>query len=220
MNEVAKSSAEELKPYLSSVPELIEEIRQARMIILVDDPDRENEGDLIMAAACVEAQHINFMTQYGRGLVCVTLMPSRCKQLDLPLMVQNNQSLYHTNFTVSIEAAKGVTTGISCSERARTIQTAVAPDAKPTDLVRPGHVFPIMSANGGVLERPGHTEASCELARLAGFAPAGTLVEILNANGDMARGMELVEFAKKHNLKIGAIADLIDYIREENAITQ
>ena len=200
-----------LAPYVSSIPELIEEIRQGNMIILVDAPDRENEGDLIMAAECVEPHHINFMTRYGRGLVCLTLPRARCEHLNLPLMVQNNQSHYHTNFTVSIEAADGVTTGISCAERAHTILTAVDLDAKPSDLVRPGHVFPIMAADGGVLERPGHTEASCELAHLAGYSAAGTLIEILNEDGNMARGMELVEFAKLHHLKIGTIADLIAY---------
>ena len=181
------------------------------MVIKVDDPGRENEGDLIMAAACVEPQHINFMTQYGRGLVCLTLSRARCEQLDLPLMVKQNQSLYHTNFTVSIEAAKGVTTGISCAERAHTIRTAVAEHAKASDLVRPGHIFPIMAADGGVLERAGHTEASCELAALAGFSAVGVLIEILNREGEMARGMELVEFAQQHDLKIGTIADLIEY---------
>ena len=205
---------EVLALYLSPVPELVEEIRQGRMIVLVDDPDRENEGDLIMAAECVTAQHVNFMTQYGRGLVCVTLPRARCEELELPLMVENNQSLYQTNFTVSIEAAKGVTTGISCAERAVTIRTVAAKDTKPTDLVRPGHVFPIMAVEGGVLERAGHTEASCELARLAGFSTAGALVEILNAQGNMARGLELVEFARQHQLKIGTIADLILYVKE------
>ncbi|MFI4954711.1 MAG: 3,4-dihydroxy-2-butanone-4-phosphate synthase [Gammaproteobacteria bacterium] len=204
---------EVLAPYISSIPEIIAEIQQKKMVIIVDDPDRENEGDLIMAAECIEAEHINFMTRYGRGLVCLPLPRERCEYLELPLMVNNNQSLYHTNFTVSIEAAQGVTTGISCTERAHTIRTAVASDAKPSDLVRPGHVFPIMAADGGVLERPGHTEASCELARLAGFKPAGTLVEILNEEGDMARGLELVEFAKRHQLKIGTINDLIEYIK-------
>lgn len=205
------SMSKNLSSYMSSTVELIEEIRQGHMVILVDDPDRENEGDLVMAAACVKADDINFMTTYGRGLVCLTLTRSRCEELELPLMVSHNQSHYHTNFTVSIEAAKGVTTGISCSERAHTIRTAVDPKANSSDLVRPGHIFPIMAADGGVLERNGHTEASCELAHLAGFEAAGVLTEILNQEGDMARDMELVEFAKKHGLKIGTIADLIEY---------
>lgn len=206
---------EVLAPYISPIPQIIAEIQQKKMVIVVDDPDRENEGDLIMAAECVTAEHINFMTRYGRGLVCLPLTRERCEYLELPLMVTNNQSLYHTNFTVSIEAAQGVTTGISCAERAHTIRTAVARDVKPADLVRPGHIFPIMAADGGVLERPGHTEASCELARLAGFQPAGTLVEILNDAGDMARGLELVEFAQRHHLKIGTISDLIAYVKSQ-----
>jgi 3,4-dihydroxy 2-butanone 4-phosphate synthase/GTP cyclohydrolase II len=211
MNDVNKPDI--LAPHVSSIPELIEEIRQGRMIVVVDDPHRENEGDLIMAAECCEAHHINFMTRYGRGLVCLPLARARCEQLNLPLMVNDNQSLYHTNFTVSIEASHGVTTGISCKERAHTIRTAVAPTAKAEDLVRPGHIFPIMAHDKGVLGRPGHTEASCDLAELAGFSRAGVLIEILNEDGEMARGLELVEFAKQHNLKIGTIADLIEYIK-------
>lgn len=213
MNDVNKDNT--LAPYASSVPELIEEIRQGRMIILVDDPGRENEGDLIMAAECVEAHHINFMTKYGRGLICLPLSRERCKQLNLPLMVNNNQSMYHTNFTVSIEAAHGVTTGISCTERAHTIRTAVAPETKAEDLVRPGHIFPIMAHDEGVLGRPGHTEASSDLAELAGFSRAAVLIEILNDAGEMARGMELVEFAKQHGLKLGMIADLIAYKKNQ-----
>ena len=172
----ADTRAHALAPYVSPIPVLIEEIRQGRMIILVDSLDRENEGDIVMAAACVSPQHINFMTRYGRGLVCLTLTPERCRQLNLPLMVPNSQSPYPTNFTLSIEATQGVTTGISCSDRACTIRSAIAPDAKPTDIISPGHIFPIMARAGGILERPGHTEASCELARLAGFVPAGVIV--------------------------------------------
>lgn len=202
----------DMKQYMSSVPELIKEIQEGRMVILIDDPDRENEGDLVMAAECVEAHHINFMTQYGRGLVCLTLTKERCQQLDLPPMVSSNESRYHTNFTVSIEAANGVTTGIACSERALTIRTAVDPKTLPQDLVRPGHIFPIMAVDGGLNERRGHTEASVELARLAGFMPAGVLIEILNDDGEMARGMDLVNFAKRHDLKLGAVAELVDYL--------
>lgn len=200
--------------YISSVETLVSEIRAKRMVILVDDPDRENEGDLIMAAECIEPHHINFMTRYGRGLVCMPLPRERCEALKLPLMVQDNQSIYHTNFTVSIEAKQGVTTGISCKERAHTIRTAASPNATANDLVRPGHIFPIMAADGGLLERPGHTEASCELAELAGFSRAAVLIEILNEEGEMARGMELVTFAQKHGLKIGTIADLIHYKKQ------
>jgi 3,4-dihydroxy 2-butanone 4-phosphate synthase / GTP cyclohydrolase II len=204
------------KSSISPVSELIKEIQAGRMVILVDDPDRENEGDLVMAAECVKAEDINFMTRYGRGLVCLTLTRERCGALDLPPMVNQNQSRYHTNFTVSIEAAAGVTTGIACSERALTIRTAVDPRCQAKDLVRPGHIFPIMAAEGGLEERPGHTEASVTLANLAGFSPAGVLTEILNEAGEMARGEELMEFAIQHQLKIGTIADLIAYTREQN----
>jgi 3,4-dihydroxy 2-butanone 4-phosphate synthase / GTP cyclohydrolase II len=195
----------------NNVPELLESIRQGRMVVLLDDEARENEGDLVMAATHVTPAAINFMVTHARGLVCLTLTPLRCQQLQLPLMVTNNQAGFQTNFTVSIEAAKGVTTGISVYDRARTIQTAVAPNAVAEDLVQPGHIFPIQARAGGVLERPGHTEAGCDLARLAGLEPAAVIVEILNPDGTMSRRPELHQFARQHGLKIGSIADLIAY---------
>ncbi|HEX7129782.1 MAG TPA: 3,4-dihydroxy-2-butanone-4-phosphate synthase [Rhodanobacteraceae bacterium] len=194
-----------------SIPELLEELRAGRMVVMLDDEDRENEGDLIMAADKVRAQDINFMAREGRGLICLALTEQRCRRLGLRPMVRDNGSAYHTNFTVSIEAAEGVTTGISAHDRARTIQVAVAPEAKPQDLVQPGHVFPLMAQPGGVLSRAGHTEAACDLAALAGCEPAGVLVEILQEDGSMARRPELEVFARKHGLKIGSIADLIRY---------
>lgn len=196
---------------LNSAAEIIEDIRQGKMVILMDDEDRENEGDLILAAECVTPAAINFMARYGRGLICLTLTEERCKQLRLPLMVDQNNSPYATNFTVSIEAAEGVTTGISAADRARTVQAAVAKDAQPADLVMPGHIFPLKAKSGGVLNRAGHTEAGCDLARLAGFEPAAVIVEILNEDGTMARRPDLEEFAAEHDLKIGTIADLIEY---------
>ncbi|MFP5505047.1 MAG: bifunctional 3,4-dihydroxy-2-butanone-4-phosphate synthase/GTP cyclohydrolase II, partial [Gammaproteobacteria bacterium] len=203
---------------LNSVEELIEDLRQGKMIILMDDEDRENEGDLVMAAAKVRPEDINFMAKYGRGLVCLTLTRECCRQLKLPLMVNDNNSPHSTNFTVSIEAAEGVTTGISAQDRAVTIQAAVAPDAKPGDIVMPGHIFPLMAQPGGVLTRAGHTEAGCDLARLAGLEPAAAIVEILNEDGTMARRPDLERFAAEHGLKIGTIADLIHY-RIENEKT-
>lgn len=196
---------------LNSAAEIIEDIRQGKMVILMDDEDRENEGDLILAAECVTPAAINFMARYGRGLICLTLTEDRCKQLRLPLMVDQNNSPYATNFTVSIEAAEGVTTGISAADRARTVQAAVAQDAKPADLVMPGHIFPLKAKSGGVLNRAGHTEAGCDLARLAGFEPAAVIVEILNEDGTMARRPDLEKFAAEHGLKMGTIADLIEY---------
>jgi 3,4-dihydroxy 2-butanone 4-phosphate synthase / GTP cyclohydrolase II len=196
---------------LNTIEELIEDLRQGRMIILMDDEDRENEGDLVMAAAKVRPEDINFMAKYGRGLVCLTLTRERCRQLKLPLMVNDNSSPHSTNFTVSIEAAEGVTTGISAQDRAVTIQAAVAAAAKPGDIVMPGHIFPLMAQPGGVLTRAGHTEAGCDLARLAGLEPAAAIVEILNEDGTMARRPDLERFAAEHNLKIGTIADLIHY---------
>ena len=191
------------------IPELLEEIRNGRMVVIVDDEDRENEGDLIMAAEMVKPSDINFMVTHARGLVCLSLTRERCRQLGLPPMVQDNTSQHHTNFTVSIEAAEGVTTGISAYDRAHTVRTAVRPDAKPQDLSQPGHIFPLMAQPGGVLSRAGHTEAASDLAMLAGFEPAGVLVEILNADGSMARRPELEVFAREHGLKIGSIEDLI-----------
>lgn len=199
---------------LSPIPEILEEIRHGKMVIIVDDEDRENEGDLLMAAQCVRAEDVNFMARYGRGLVCLTLTRERCEQLRLPLMVSNTNDKHLTNFTVSIEAASGVTTGISAADRAVTVQAAVAVDAKPEDVVQPGHIFPLMAQPGGVLARAGHTEAGCDLARLAGMAPASVIVEILNEDGSMARRPDLEKFAQQHGLKIGAIADLIRYRRE------
>lgn len=195
----------------STVPAIIEDIRQGRMVIVVDDEDRENEGDLLMAAAKVRPEDINFMARFGRGLICLTLTRARCQQLRLPLMVSDTDREKSTNFTVSIEAAEGVTTGISAHDRARTVRVAVAPDAGPEDLRQPGHVFPLMAQAGGVLTRAGHTEAGCDLARLAGLEPAAVIVEILNEDGTMARRPELERFAREHGLRIGTIADLIRY---------
>jgi len=202
----------------SDVEELIEDIRDGRMVILVDDEERENEGDFIMAANKVRAEDINFMARYGRGLICLPLSRERCRQLRLPLMVDGTDEQQSTNFTVSIEAAEGITTGISAHDRARTVRVAVAPDAKPNDLRQPGHVFPLMAQPGGVLNRAGHTEASCDLARLAGLESAAVIVEILNEDGTMARRPELERIAQEHKLKIGSIADLIHY-RLQNEVT-
>jgi len=196
---------------LNTSEELITAIGQGEMIILMDDEDRENEGDLVMAANHVKPEHINFMAKHARGLICLTLTQQRCQQLGLPLMVQTNSTPYGTNFTTSIEAAQGVTTGISAADRAKTIQTAIAKDAKPTDLRQPGHIFPVMARPGGVLSRAGHTEAGCDLAALAGQEPAAVIIEIMNEDGTMARRKNLETFAQQHNLKIGTIADLIHY---------
>ncbi|WP_295364137.1 3,4-dihydroxy-2-butanone-4-phosphate synthase [Arenimonas sp.] len=195
----------------ATVPELLEEIRQGRMVVIVDDEDRENEGDLIMAAELVKPSDINFMVTHARGLVCLSLTRERCRQLGLGPMVRDNNSPYHTNFTVSIEAAEGVTTGISAYDRAHTIRTAVRPDAAAEDLTQPGHIFPLMAQPGGVLTRSGHTEAASDLSLLAGLEPAGVLVEILNPDGSMARRPELEKFAAEHGLKIGSIEELIRY---------
>jgi 3,4-dihydroxy 2-butanone 4-phosphate synthase / GTP cyclohydrolase II len=190
---------------------LIQEIRQGKMIVLMDDERRENEGDLVMAAEFVTPDHVNFMIQWARGLLCLSLTAEKAQHLQLPLMVDDNHSPFQTNFTVSIEAAEGVTTGISTFDRAKTIQTAAHPQAKASDLVRPGHIFPLVAAKGGVLARPGHTEASVDLAELAGLQPLGILIEILKSDGSMARRDDCLAFAKEHHLKIGTIADLIDY---------
>jgi len=196
---------------LNSIDEVLAELRAGRMVVIMDAEDRENEGDLLMAAECVRAEDINFMARYGRGLICLTLTRERCAQLRLPLMVSDTDSSHRTNFTLSIEAAEGVTTGISAHDRAHTVRTAVRADALPTDLRQPGHVFPVMSQPGGVLTRAGHTEAGCDLARLAGFQPAAVIVEIMNDDGTMARRPQLEAFAQRHQLKIGTIADLIRY---------
>jgi 3,4-dihydroxy 2-butanone 4-phosphate synthase/GTP cyclohydrolase II len=193
----------------ATIPELLDELRAGRMVVIVDDEDRENEGDLIMAAEVVRPGDINFMVTHARGLVCLSLTRERCRQLGLPPMVRDNTSPHGTNFTVSIEAAEGVTTGISAYDRAHTIRTAVRPDAQPSDLSQPGHIFPLQAQPGGVLSRAGHTEAASDLALLAGFEPAGVLVEILNPDGSMARRPELEVFAREHGLKIGSIEDLI-----------
>ncbi|MDW8478945.1 MAG: 3,4-dihydroxy-2-butanone-4-phosphate synthase [Xanthomonadales bacterium] len=193
----------------ATVPELLEEIRQGRMVILLDDEDRENEGDLIMAAGKVRPEDVNFMATHARGLICLALTRERCRQLKLPLMVPEGGNRSGTAFTVSIEAREGVSTGISAYDRAHTIRTAVAPDARPEDLVQPGHVFPLMAQPGGVLVRAGHTEAAVDLARLAGLEPAGVLCEIMAEDGRMARRPELEDFAARHGLRMGTIADLI-----------
>lgn len=196
---------------LNTPEEIINDIRLGKMVILMDDEDRENEGDIVIAAECVKPQDINFMAMHARGLICLTLSPERCDQLNLKPMVQDNQCVHNTNFTMSIEAAEGVTTGISAADRAHTVRTAVAKNAKPSDIVQPGHIFPLRAQRGGVLTRAGHTEAGCDLARLAGFEPASVIVEIMNEDGTMARRPELEKFAEKHGLKIGTIADLIHY---------
>ena len=196
---------------LNTVEELVADIRAGKMVILMDDEDRENEGDLVIAATHVRAEDINFMITHARGLVCLTLSKERCQQLNLPLMVDANGAQHATNFTLSIEAAKGITTGISAAERAHTIHAAVAAHAKPSDIVQPGHIFPLMAQPGGVLHRAGHTEAGCDLARLAGLEPASVICEIINDDGTMARRPDLEVFAEKHGIKIGTIADLIHY---------
>ena len=196
---------------ISSSTEIIAELRAGRMVILVDEEQRENEGDLLMAAEFVTPDAINFMAKHGRGLICLTLTEERCRQLDLRLMVGDNRSRMGTNFTVSIEAASGVTTGISAADRARTVQAAVGKDAKPEDIVQPGHIFPLMAHKGGVLVRAGHTEAGCDLAQLAGLTPAAVICEVLKDDGDMARLPDLIEFAAKHKIRIGTIADLIHH---------
>ncbi|NDG41560.1 MAG: 3,4-dihydroxy-2-butanone-4-phosphate synthase [Betaproteobacteria bacterium] len=194
---------------LSPVPELVAELAAGRMVILVDEEDRENEGDLVLAADHVSAETINFMAKYGRGLICLTLTRERCERLHLTPMTAKNGAAHATAFTVSIEAAEGVTTGISAADRARTVQAAVARDAKVTDLVQPGHIFPLQAQDGGVLMRAGHTEAGCDLAAMAGLTPASVICEIMNDDGTMARLPDLQIFAREHGLKIGTIADLI-----------
>ena len=196
---------------MSPVPELIAELAAGRMVILVDEEDRENEGDLVLAAERVTPEAINFMARFGRGLICLTLTPERCDRLQLPLMARENGTKHGTAFTVSIEAATGVTTGISAADRARTIQAAVARDAMPADLVQPGHIFPLRAQDGGVLMRAGHTEAGCDLAGMAGLTPAAVICEIMNDDGSMARLPDLERFAAEHGLKIGTIASLIEY---------
>ena len=196
---------------IATVAEIVAELKAGRMVILVDEEDRENEGDLVLAAEFVTPEAINFMARFGRGLICLTLTEEHCRRLRLPLMVDANGTRHGTNFTVSIEAADGVTTGISAADRARTVKVAVAPDARAEDLVQPGHIFPLMAQAGGVLMRAGHTEAGCDLAALAGLSPASVICEVLKDDGTMARLPDLIEFASQHGLRIGTIADLIHY---------
>lgn len=195
----------------SNIEDIIADVRDGKMVIMVDDENRENEGDLLMAAEKVRPEDINYMARYGRGLICLTITRERCAQLRLPLMVDDTDQRQATNFTISIEAAEGITTGISAHDRARTVQVAVARDARSEDLSQPGHIFPVMAQPGGVLTRAGHTEAGCDLARLAGLEAAATIVEILNEDGSMARRPDLEKFSREHNVKIGTIADLIRY---------
>jgi 3,4-dihydroxy 2-butanone 4-phosphate synthase/GTP cyclohydrolase II len=199
----------------SPIEEIIADIRDGKMVIMVDDENRENEGDLLMAADRVRPEDINYMATHGRGLICLTLSRERCAQLRLPLMVNDTDRHHATNFTISIEAAEGITTGISAHDRARTIQVAVAASARPEDLCQPGHIFPVMAQPGGVLTRAGHTEAGCDLARLAGREPAAVIVEILNQDGSMARRPDLERFGREHGIRIGTIADLIRYRLEK-----
>jgi len=206
---------------LDPIEDVLKDLRAGRMVIVMDDEDRENEGDLLMAASMVRAEDINFMARFGRGLICLTLTTARCAQLRLPLMVSGTDRARSTNFTLSIEAAEGVTTGISAHDRAHTIRTAVAPGARPEDLRQPGHIFPLMAQPGGVLTRAGHTEAGCDLARLAGVEPAAVIVEILNEDGTMARRPDLVSFARSHGLRMCTIAQLIRYrLEKEESVEQ
>ncbi|MYM31632.1 3,4-dihydroxy-2-butanone-4-phosphate synthase [Duganella sp. CY15W] len=205
---------------ISSTEEIVAELRAGRMVILVDEEDRENEGDLVLAADFVTPEAINFMVKYARGLVCLTLTEERCNQLELSMMSSKNGTAFGTNFTVSIEAAEGVTTGISAADRAKTIQVAVAKDAQPSDIVQPGHIFPLKAQKGGVLMRAGHTEAGCDLTAMAGLTPASVICEIMKDDGTMARLPDLLEFAKEHNLKIGTIADLIHYRSRNESLVE
>ncbi len=209
MNEIIVEDLE----YLSSIEEILEDARQGRMFILVDDEGRENEGDLIIPASMATPETINFMARYGRGLICLSLNSERVQQLGLPLMAQRNESRHGTAFTVSIEARHGISTGISAADRARTVAVAIAPGSDARDIATPGHIFPLMARDGGVLVRAGHTEAAVDVARLSGLPPAGVICEIMNDDGTMARMPDLIKFAQFHGLKIGTIADLIEYRR-------
>lgn len=200
---------------IHKIEDIIEDIRQGKMVVMMDDEGRENEGDIVMSAQCVSAWHINFMAQFARGLICMPLVQSHCEKLNLGLMVPNTYSDYMANFTVSIEAAKGVTTGISAQDRAHTILTAINPLAKPSDISMPGHVFPIMAQEDGVFARQGHTEAGVDLARLAGHFPAAVICEVLNEDGSMARRPQLEQFVERHGLKLGTVASLIEYRKRE-----
>ncbi len=205
---------------LSSIPDALEALKRGEMIILVDDEDRENEGDLVMAAERVTPEAINFMARFGRGLICLTMTPERLEELRIPMMVSDNLSQFGTAFTVSIEAAQGVTTGISAADRAHTIQVAIDPASRPEDLVRPGHIFPLRAKPGGVLVRTGQTEGSVDLARLAGQYPAAVICEILNDDGTMSRMPDLERFAAEHNLLIVSIADLIQYRLQRDQLVE
>ena len=196
---------------LNSIEEILDDFRQGKMVLLMDDEDRENEGDLIIPSEVVTAEHITFMARHACGLICLTLTEERAAQLNLPLMVEHNSSNHETNFTVSIEAAEGITTGISAPDRAKTVLDAVARNAAPDDIVMPGHIFPLIAKPGGVLTRAGHTEAACDLARITGYEPSGVIVEVMNEDGTMAHRPELEAFAEKHGIKLGTIADLIQY---------
>ncbi len=211
MTDTSRAPADAVLAPISPVADIVADMRAGKMVILIDDEDRENEGDLILAADHVTPEAINFMARYGRGLICLTLTRERCQHLGLSPMTTNNGTVYATAFTVSIEAAEGVTTGISAADRARTIQAAVAPNAKASDLVQPGHVFPLQAVDGGVLMRAGHTEAGCDLASMAGTSPSAVICEIMNDDGTMARLPDLQKFAAEHGLKIGTIADLIEH---------
>ena len=202
---------------ISSPAEIMAALRRGEIVILVDDEDRENEGDLVVAADCVSAEHINFMARFGRGLICLTLTEQRCDALQLPLAEQRHTGARSTNFTASIDAVHGTTTGISAADRATTIRAAIDPATRPEDLMQPGHVFPLMARHGGVLERPGHTEAGCDYAALAGFTPAAVICEIMKDDGEMARLPDLLVFAQTHALRIGTIADLVAFRQEQQA---
>ncbi len=196
---------------INSVEEILDDFRQGKMVLMMDDEDRENEGDLIVPADVITPEHITFFARHACGLICLTVTEERARQLNLPLMVENNGSMHETNFTVSIEAAEGISTGISAADRAKTVRTAVAKNAQPDDLVQPGHIFPLIAKRGGVLTRAGHTEAGCDLARMSGYEPSSVIVEVMNEDGTMAQRPELEAFAEKHNIKLGTIADLIQY---------
>ena len=196
---------------LNSTAEILDDFRQGKMVLILDDEDRENEGDLIIAADVVTPEHITFFAREACGLICLTITEQRAQQLKLPLMVDQNSSQHETNFTVSIEAAEGITTGISAPDRAKTVRSAVAKNARPEDIVMPGHIFPLIAKRGGVLSRAGHTEAGCDLARMAGYEPAAVIVEVMNQDGTMAKRPDLEQFAQKHGIRIGTIADLIEY---------
>ncbi len=196
---------------VNTIEEILDDFRLGKMVLIMDDEDRENEGDLIIAADVVTSEHVTFFARHACGLICLTITEERGKQLNLPLMVENNNSMHETNFTVSIEAADGITTGISAADRAKTVRDAVAKNATPSDIVMPGHIFPLIAQQGGVLTRAGHTEAGCDLARMSGYGPAALIVEVMNEDGTMAQRPELEIFAEKHGIKIGTIADLIQY---------